>query len=92
MAILTVFEMSAMTVEKYNKVIEELESGGSGKPKGRLHHVASLREDGGITVTDVWESAELLGAFGETLMPALTKAGVTPVEPTVQVVHNVIKG
>jgi hypothetical protein len=29
------------------------------------------------------ESAALLGAFGKTLIPILTKAGVTPVDPKV---------
>ena len=43
-------------------------------------------------VTDVWESAELLDAFGKTLIPVLIGAGVTPVEPKVSPVHNVIKG
>ena len=43
-------------------------------------------------VTDVWESAELLDAFGKTLIPVLIAAGATPVEPKVHAVHNVVKG
>lgn len=92
MAILTVFHLPTMTTEKYDRVILDLEAAGHGMPKGRLHHVASPQSDGSVLVTDVWESAELLAAFGETLIPTLNSAGVTPVEPTVHAVHNVIKG
>jgi hypothetical protein len=34
----------------------------------------------------------LLEGFGKTLIPTLKKAGVTPVEPKVYPVHNVIEG
>ena len=54
--------------------------------------MAARQDDGCIIVTDVWESAELLDAFGKTLIPVLIAAGVTPVEPKVHAVHNVIKG
>jgi hypothetical protein len=87
-----VFNLSTMTAEKYNEAIRGLESAGQGKPKGRLYHVASRQEDGSIIVTDIWESAELLEEFGKTLIPTLNKVGVTPVEPKVYPVFNVIEG
>ena len=92
MSIVTVFELSSMTTEKYDQVIRGLEAAGQGNPEGRLYHVASVQEDGSIIVTDVWESAELLDEFGKTLIPVLGKAGVSPVEPKVHPVHNVIVG
>jgi hypothetical protein len=92
MSILTVFNLSTMNEEKYNKAIQGLEAAGQGKPKGRLYHIASPQEDGTIIVTDIWESAELLDEFGKTLIPVLNKAGVTPVEPKVYPVLNVIEG
>ena len=92
MSILTVFNLSTMSAEKYTKAIRGLEAAGQGKPKGRLYHVASRQEDGSIIVTDIWESAELLEKFGKTLIPTLNKAGVTPVEPKVYPVLNVIEG
>ena len=92
MAILTVFNLPTMNAEKYDRVARDLEAAGQGKPRGRLHHVAARQDDGSFMVTDVWESAELLAAFGETLIPTLNKAGVTPVEPTVHAIHNLIKG
>ena len=81
-----------MDTRKYNQAIHDLEAAGQGKPKGRLHHVAALQEDGSIIVTDIWESAALLEEFGKTLIPTLNKAGVTPVEPKVYPVHNIIEG
>ncbi len=92
MAIITVFNLSTMTAEKYNQAIRGLEAAGQGKPKGRLHHVAARQEDGSTIVTDIWESAALLEEFGKTLVPVLNKAGVTPVEPKVYPVLNVIGG
>jgi hypothetical protein len=92
MSILTVFNLSTMNEEKYNKAIQGLEAAGQGKPKGRLYHIASPQEDGTIIVTDIWESAELLDEFGKTLIPVLNKAGVKPVEPKVYPVINVIEG
>ena len=92
MSILTVFNLSTMTAEKYNEAIHGLEAAGRGKPKGRLYHIASRQEDGSIIVTDIWESAELLDEFGKTLIPVLNKAGVTPVEPKVYPVLNLIEG
>ena len=92
MSILTVFTLSSMNAEKYNRVISDLDTAGQGKPKGRLYHIASRQDDGSFVVTDVWESAELLDEFGKTLMPILNNAGVTPVKPKVHPVHNVIEG
>ena len=92
MAILTVFNLPTMNAQNYDQVVKNLESAGYGKPKGRLYHTASLQEDGSMIVTDVWESAELLTELGEALIPALQKAGVTPVEPTVYAIHNIIEG
>ena len=92
MSIITVFNLSTMNTDKYNQVIRGLEAAGQGKPKGRLYHIAARQEDGTIIVTDIWESAALLAEFGKTLIPTLKKAGVTPVEPKVYPVLNVIEG
>ena len=92
MSIVTVFNLPSMDAEKYDRVLKELEAAGQGNPKGRLYHVASTNEKGGFTVTDVWESNELLDEFGKTLLPALQNAGVQQVEPIVQPVYNTISG
>jgi hypothetical protein len=92
MPIITVFNLLTMTTEKYSQAIRGLEAAGQGKPKGRLYHVAARQDDGSIIVTDIWESAALLDEFGKTLIPTLNKVGVTPVQPEVHPVQNIIEG
>ncbi len=92
MSIITVFNLPTMNTEKYNQAIRGLEAAGQGKPHGRLYHVAARQEDGSFIVTDIWESAALLQEFGKTLIPTLNSVGVTPVEPKVYPVQNVIEG
>lgn len=92
MTILTVFNLTTMDQEKYEAAIKGLEEAGQGKPKGRIYHVAVKTDDGSMIVTDIWESPELLEAFGKTLIPVLTGVGVTPVEPIVYPVINIIEG
>jgi len=92
MSILTVFNLTTMTAEKYDRAIRGLEAAGQGKPKGRIYHVACLQDDGNMRITDVWESPELLEEFGKTLMPVLDQAGVKPVEPEVYPVLRIIEG
>ncbi|MEA2217403.1 MAG: hypothetical protein QOJ35_29, partial [Solirubrobacteraceae bacterium] len=48
--------------------------------------------DGAIQVFDIWESQEAFDAFGATLIPIMTAAGVDPGTPMVARVHNVIEG
>jgi hypothetical protein len=88
--IIALFDL-AMTAGQYDQVIKDLEAAGQGSPKGRLHHVASAKA-GGWLVVDVWESPELLNEFAQTLMPILQQNGVTPPQPQVYPVHNIIKG
>ena len=89
MAIITIFDLTDMTPDKYGEVIKQREAAGAGTPDGRVHHVASATETG-FQIVDVWESAEKLEQFGEILIPVLVQAGVTPVEPQVTTVHNII--
>ena len=43
-------------------------------------------------VFDIWESQAAFEAFGATLLPILTAAGIELNEPMVARVHNEIKG
>ncbi len=91
MAITAVFKVPTMTSEQYDKVIKELEVKGAGAPDGRLHHVASP-DGAGWFVVDIWESEEKLDKFAQVLMPTLEGVGVTPPEPEIRPLHNIIKG
>jgi hypothetical protein len=58
---------------------------------GRVSHVA-LENDGEISVFDIWESQADFDAFGETLLPILSAAGIELNPPMVMQVHNTIDG
>ena len=85
------FVHEGFTPDKYDSAIKQLEAAGAGAPKGRTLHVA-LESDGEIQVFDIWESQKDFEAFGETLIPILSEAGVTLNDPMAATVHNVIKG
>jgi hypothetical protein len=85
------FVHSGFTPDKYDAAIKKLEAAGAGSPKGRTLHVA-LESDGEIQVFDIWDSQKDFEAFGETLIPILSEAGVTLNDPMAATVHNVIKG
>ena len=85
------FTPTGFTPAIYDETVKKLEAAGQGSPPGRLYHVA-LESGGLIQVFDVWESQESFEAFGATLVPIMTGAGVDPGEPMVASVHNVIKG
>jgi hypothetical protein len=90
MAIAVVFQVPGMTAEQYDRVIKDLQAEGLGAPDGRLFHVACPTPDGWFVV-DLFESEEKLGKFAGSLMPILAAAGVTPPQPTIYPVHNIIK-
>jgi hypothetical protein len=79
------------TQDRYDTTTVQLEEAGVGAPDGRISHVA-LETDGEIQVFDVWESQEAFDAFGATLIPILTAAGIELNEPMVARIHNEIKG
>ena len=90
-AIVAIFNIPGMTSEQYDQTVNDLEAAGAGHPEGRLYHVTAAK-DGGWCVVDVWASAESFERFGQTLMPILQKAGVTPTPPEILPVHNTIQG
>jgi hypothetical protein len=85
------FTPSEFTPEKYDETLAQLEAAGAGSPPGRIYHVA-MESGGRIQVFDVWESQESFEAFGSTLMPIMTAAGVDPGQPMVSPVRNIIVG
>ena len=90
-AISAVFDIPGMTSAQYDQTLRALEAAGAGAPKGRLHHTAHAKE-GGWFVIDVWDSADSMAAFAQTLMPILIKVGVTPTPPQIYPIHNLIRG
>ena len=76
---------------QYDETIRRLEGdGGEFPPDGLEYHIAFL-VDGGIRVSEIWDSREKWEAFGERLMPILADVGIEPGEPEVFEVHNIIR-
>ena len=90
MAIGAYFSGQQLTTERYSEVLKQLEAAGVGSPKGRLYH-ASFGDPSDLQVFDVWNSQEEFDAFGAVLIPILEKAGVTPGQPQIMPIHNVIE-
>ena len=90
MAVAVVLEFQNATLDQYDKVCElmGLTPKGPG-PKGAISHWVT-KTDGGIRVTDVWESKEQFEKFAqEQIGPYSAQAGITePPETTFHEVHN----
>jgi len=84
------FNGSGMTAAQYDQIIVELQKVMTFPPAGQIAH-ACYKTDDGYKVVDVWESAEIFGAFGEKLMPILQKLGVNAGQPIVYSLHNYLK-
>ena len=80
--VLVNFEIPNFTPDQYDKVWDELRRTGHESPQGLITH-AGAQSDRAFVVFDVWESEEAFREFGKTLMPLLTKHGVTQVQPRI---------
>jgi|RhiMetdeSRZDD1v2_1073273.scaffolds.fasta_scaffold85816_2 hypothetical protein len=84
-----VFEFPTATQKQYESVWDDLKASGNSHPKGLLVHVAARGKNGGLFVTDVWESEQAFKEFGNVLMPFIQKSGVGIVEPQILETYNV---
>jgi hypothetical protein len=89
MAIVAIFEMSGMTADQYEQIIQSLADAGQEHPDGRIQHLGATMDEGMI-VADVWESEEHLGRFAEELMPLIQQSGVELPQPRVYPVHTIL--
>jgi hypothetical protein len=81
---------SSTSTEQYDDTIRRLEDAGDFPPDGLDFH-ACFEVDGGLRVSEVWDSREQFEAFGERLMPILQDVQIDPGAPEILDVHNVIK-
>jgi hypothetical protein len=90
MAVGVVQDFDGATLDQYDKVLEKMgfAPAGAGPPGALFHWVAET--DGGIRVTDVWETREQFDRFAEeSIGPISAEVGI-PGPPRVDVfeVHN----
>ena len=83
MPIVMSMRWEGVTPEQYDAARDTVHWEGD-VPDGAIYHVASF-DDGGIWVTDIWESAEQFQRFVESrLMPGVQAVGITG-EPHVEI-------
>jgi hypothetical protein len=90
MAVAVILEFENTSLEQYDQVVQKMgfSPGGAGAPGGIFHWVTET--NGGIRVTDVWESKETFEQFAEsTIGPLTAEVGIPgPPDVTYAEVHN----
>ena len=91
MSVLARFTPASLTAQQYDESVRRLEEGGDWPPDGLEYHVC-FGADGGLQVSEIWDSPEQLQEFGERLMPILTDVGIQFAgEPEIIHIHNSIR-
>ena len=75
MSIVVRFNPTNVTMEKYDESIRRLEASGEWPPDGLQLHVL-FGSEGDLKVSEIWDSADQLQAFGDRLMPILSEVGI----------------
>ena len=84
-----VLTISAPDRASYEAVLDVLDLDAD-PPKGLIVHTACEGDEGGVDVTDVWETAADLDTFFETrLGKAFAETGMQPSEPVIRETFNV---
>lgn len=86
------FEFPNTSQKQYNAAWDEIRKSGNPNPKGLLFHVGAPMPDGGLFVTDVWESEQAFNNFGKILMPLLEKLDIPRVKPEIMPAFYVYEG
>jgi hypothetical protein len=92
MSLVVRFTPVALTAEKYDATLRQLEESDVEFPPEGLDHHICFGPDGNLRVSEVWDSQEQFEAFGEKLMPILTAAGIEfSGDPEIFEVYNAIR-
>src|ERR1700757_4164488 len=87
--VVVIFDAPGFTTAQYDQAWEDLKAAGFQHPKGLLSHAGAANPEGGMTVVDIWESAEAFAEFGKTLIPILQSTGAILTEPRIIPAHFV---
>jgi hypothetical protein len=84
MAVMMQMEWDGIGAEEYDAARQRVNWEGD-VPPGALFHVVAVT-DGGVRVTDVWESADQFNAFvRDRLMPGIKELGISG-EPRIELI------
>jgi hypothetical protein len=90
MAVGVVLEFQGASLDQYDQLVKRMgfTPGGKGAPGGLFHWVT--KTDGGLRITDVWDTKETFEKFAqEKIGPLSQEVGVTsPPDVTFFEVHN----
>ena len=89
MSLVIRFSPPSLTAEQYDNAVRRLTEDGV-LPADGLDYEICFGSDGNLKVSQVWDTQEQLDAFGARLMPILSELEITPGEPEILEVHNVI--
>ena len=92
MSIVVRYHPTNATKEKYDESLRRMEAAGIWpNPPGLEVHVA-FGPDDSLRVSEIWNSRQEWGAYGEKLMPILSDMGIEySAEPEVFEVQNLVK-
>ena len=88
--VLVIVDVPGMTTQQFNDAWDHMKGLGHHAPDGLIHHFGGDYESG-MTVVDVWDSAEHFQKFGEVLRPVLAKLGIHDIQPRVMPMHYMHK-
>ena len=91
MSVLARFAPRSATLAQYDETMSKLSQGGDFPPDGLEYHVCFTSSDGGVRVSEIWDSSEQMQAFGPRLMPVLAEMGIDPGVPEVLEIHNIVR-
>jgi hypothetical protein len=79
------------TTDQYDEVVRRLEASGEMPADGFDYHVA-FHSNGHLLVSEVWDSQEQFGTFGQRVMPLLAEVALEHSgRPEILKVHNIIR-
>jgi hypothetical protein len=91
MSIVVRFSPIDLTKETYDATVKRLTDAGDFPADGLAYHIC-FGDDGSLRVSEIWDSIEQFGAFGERLMPVMAEAGIElSSDPEIFEVHNIVK-
>ena len=91
MSIVVRFHPNGMTAEKYDEAVRRHDDAGIEFPPDGMEYHVCFGPEGDLRVSEIWDSAEQLQAYGDRLMPLLAEVGIQfSGEPEIFEVHRTV--
>ncbi|MBD0277855.1 MAG: hypothetical protein M3342_03510 [Bacteroidota bacterium] len=87
--LMVVFDFPTASEQQYKAAWDAIRASGHANPKGLIFHVGASKPDGGMMITDVWESEQAFNEFSKVLMPIIAQQGFPQTMPLMMPVSYV---